>query len=61
MVLLQHWGLRTCSRKTLWDADHIMPVMHGGGECDLSNIRTLCLRCHRTATTALRKRIQIGG
>jgi hypothetical protein len=61
MVLLQYWGLRTRSRKTLWDADHITPVIQGGGECDLSNIRTLCLRCHRTATIALRKRIQHSG
>lgn len=56
--LLTHWGLRTRSRKSLWDADHIVPVIEGGGECDLSNIRTLCLRCHRDATVALRKRIR---
>ncbi|WP_239461713.1 HNH endonuclease [Occallatibacter savannae] len=57
-TLLMHWGLRTRSRKSLWDADHIVPVIEGGGECDLSNIRTLCLRCHRSETTALRKRIR---
>jgi 5-methylcytosine-specific restriction protein A len=56
--LLAHWGLRTRSRKSLWDADHIVPVIEGGGECDLSNIRTLCLRCHRSATAALRRRIR---
>lgn len=39
------WGLK--GRKSLWDADHIVPVMEGGGECDLSNMRTLCLKCHR--------------
>jgi 5-methylcytosine-specific restriction enzyme A len=54
--LLAHWGLRRKSRKSLWDADHIVPVMEGGGECDLENIRTLCLRCHRLATLQLRKR-----
>ena len=54
--LLQHWGLRTRSRKSLWDADHILPVSEGGGECDLDNIRTLCLRCHRIATGKLRER-----
>ncbi len=47
------WGLR----RSLWDADHIVPVAEGGGECDLSNMRTLCLACHRTATAALRKRL----
>jgi 5-methylcytosine-specific restriction enzyme A len=56
--LLLHWGLRTRSRKSLWDADHIVPVIEGGGECDLSNIRTLCLRCHRSVTNKLRQRIQ---
>ena len=46
------WGLR----RHLWDADHILPVAEGGGECDLSNMRTLCLKCHREATAALRAR-----
>lgn len=44
------------NRRTLWDADHIVPVVEGGGECDLSNIRTLCVNCHRAATLALRER-----
>lgn len=48
------WGLR----RHLWDADHIIPVSEGGGECDLSNMRTLCLKCHREATAALRKRLR---
>jgi 5-methylcytosine-specific restriction enzyme A len=50
------WGLRAGSRKTLWDADHIIPVVEGGGECDLENIRTLCLKCHRAVTAELRQR-----
>ncbi|HTR34262.1 MAG TPA: HNH endonuclease [Bryobacteraceae bacterium] len=50
------WGVRAGSRKSLWDADHIVPVVEGGGECDLQNIRTLCLKCHRAATADLRKR-----
>jgi 5-methylcytosine-specific restriction enzyme A len=56
--LLTHWGLRQRTRKSLWDADHILPVAEGGGECDLDNIRTLCLRCHRAATTELRRRMR---
>lgn len=43
-------------RQTLWDADHIVPVIEGGGECDLSNMRTLCLWCHKDATAQLAKR-----
>ncbi|MGE5646646.1 MAG: HNH endonuclease [Acidobacteriota bacterium] len=50
------WGLRPGSRKSLWDADHIVPVVEGGGECDLANLRTLCLRCHKKETAALRAR-----
>ncbi len=39
--------------KSLWDADHIVPVAEGGGECDLSNLRTLCIPCHNRQTQAL--------
>ena len=53
----KEWGLREGSRKSLWDADHIVPVAEGGGQCDLTNMRTLCLRCHREATAALRVRL----
>ena len=53
---LQHWGLKSLNRRSLWDADHIVPVVEGGGACDLANIRTLCLLCHREATARLRAR-----
>jgi 5-methylcytosine-specific restriction enzyme A len=56
--LLSHWGLKALNRRTLWDADHIIPVAEGGGECDLANIRTLCLICHREATRQLRARLR---
>ena len=46
------WG----HRRHLWDADHIVPVAEGGGECDLANMRTLCLKCHFAATAALLRR-----
>jgi 5-methylcytosine-specific restriction protein A len=56
-ALLAHWGLKKLTRRSLWDADHIVPVAEGGGECDLDNIRTLCLICHRRETQALRDRL----
>ncbi len=56
--LLKHWGLRRMSRRSLWDADHILPVAEGGGECDLDNLRTLCLICHRRQTLLLRQRLK---
>jgi len=55
---LKRWKLREGSRKSLWDADHIVPVAEGGGQCDLSNMRTLCLLCHREVTAALRERLR---
>lgn len=40
----------------LWEADHIVPVIEGGGECGLENYRTLCIPCHRAATKQLHQR-----
>ena len=39
-----------------WDADHIVPVCKGGGECGLEGYRTLCIPCHKKVTAELRKR-----
>jgi hypothetical protein len=47
-------------RRSFWDADHILPVVEGGGECDLDNLRTLCLWCHREVTARLRARLSEG-
>jgi 5-methylcytosine-specific restriction endonuclease McrA len=41
----------------LWQADHIVPVAEGGGECGLDNYRTLCTACHKRETAALRRRL----
>jgi 5-methylcytosine-specific restriction protein A len=41
-----------------WAADHILPVIEGGGECGIENIRTLCLGCHNAATAELRERLK---
>lgn len=49
------------SRRSVWDADHILPVAEGGGECDLDNLRTLCLVCHRQQTLQLQQRLKSGG
>lgn len=47
-----------------WDADHITPVVEGGGECDTANIRTVCIPCHKRVTAELaqrRARLRRGG
>jgi 5-methylcytosine-specific restriction protein A len=58
LELLSRWNMTRLNRRSLWDADHILPVAEGGGECDLENIRTLCLKCHRVATQRLRERLR---
>lgn len=39
--------------RTFWEADHIVPVVRGGGSCGLDNIRTLCRPCHVQVTREL--------
>jgi 5-methylcytosine-specific restriction protein A len=59
---LSFYGIKSISaRHSLWDADHILPVAEGGGQCDLDNLRTLCLPCHRAATATLRQRLVTRG
>lgn len=43
-------------RTSYWDADHIVPVVEGGGECTMENMRTLCVPCHQQATKDLARR-----
>lgn len=43
--------------RSLWEADHIVPVVEGGGQCGPENMRTLCLECHRDETAKLRRRL----
>lgn len=41
---------------SLFEMDHIVPVIEGGGACGLENLRTLCSVCHRKETAALAAR-----
>ena len=43
----------------LWDADHIVPVVKGGGLCGLDNLRTLCIKCHKNETKILNSKKKI--
>lgn len=51
-TLLVALGFR---KQHLWEADHIKPVVFGGGESGLDNLRTLCVPCHRLETRKLRR------
>jgi hypothetical protein len=42
---------------SLWQADHRVAVVEGGGRCGLGNYRTLCLLCHREQTRGLHRRL----
>lgn len=50
-------GLRSDISRSWWEADHVQPVAEGGGGCDLSNLRTLCMPCHLEQSRALAKRL----
>jgi 5-methylcytosine-specific restriction protein A len=39
-----------------WEADHIVEVCKGGGECGLENIQTLCVPCHKKKTKELKRK-----
>ena len=41
---------------SFWQADHEVAVHEGGGCCGISNLRTLCTRCHAQVTAAQAKR-----
>lgn len=43
--------------RSLWDADHTVPVVEGGGLCGIDGYRTLCIWCHKAETKALAGRL----
>ena len=44
------------SPRPIWCMDHHRPVVEGGGECGLDNLRTLCVECHKGETAKLAAR-----
>lgn len=50
------WWSAVYDRRSLSEADHIVPVVEGGGCCGLENYRTLCVPCHKAETAALAAR-----
>lgn len=58
-IFLERHGIPFArSSGDFWDADHIVPVVEGGGECGIQNIRTLCIPCHAKETAKLRERMR---
>jgi 5-methylcytosine-specific restriction enzyme A len=56
IAAMRQRGWHDPTRRSLWDADHIVPVVEGGGACGLDNYQTLCVPCHKAATKALAAR-----
>ena len=54
---LQKFRPRNLATEHLWEMDHIIPVVEGGGACGLDNLRTLCLSCHKEESAKLAKRL----
>ena len=50
-------GLCGIDTQGRWEADHIVPVVEGGGGCGLEGYRTLCIPCHRLVTRDLMARL----
>ena len=54
-LMLPHNLWQLC--QSLWEMDHKVAVIEGGGCCGLENLRTLCWDCHRRETRYLRGRL----
>ena len=48
LVVLERdgWRCRTCGKAGRLEVDHVTPLHEGGAVFDLSNLQTLCKRCH---------------
>ena len=53
---LRFKGRKKDRLRPLWQADHTVPVVEGGGGAPVSSLRTLCLECHRKVTRTLMAR-----
>lgn len=49
-------AIREAADLSRWEADHIVPVIEGGGLCGLDGYRTLCVACHKKETALLARR-----
>ena len=50
MDLMKREGWPVGRRASWWEADHIIPVCEGGGQCGVDGYQTLCYSCHKKKT-----------
>ncbi len=55
--LEKHQRTHAIGARGEWQADHIVPVIEGGGECGIEGYRTLCIPCHQKVTKELAGRL----
>jgi hypothetical protein len=56
MLVMARENFKKAMPRRDWQADHITPVIEGGGLCGLDGYRTLCDECHKKETAALAAR-----
>jgi 5-methylcytosine-specific restriction endonuclease McrA len=56
VLLARFWGVVLSHGSHFSEIDHITPIAEGGSD-ELSNLRTLCRRCHCGESAALRVRL----
>lgn len=44
--------------RTLWEANHVTPVIFGGGMCGLDGLETLCVPCHNEDSQDVCRRVR---
>ena len=55
LLTLFGWSKGKIKNPSLWEADHIIPLVEGGTH-ELTNLRTVCIPCHAKETHGLTKR-----
>jgi len=56
-IILQDFAIPISrANSDFWDGHHVQEIVAGGDSKDLSNIITLCLKCHRVETDKLAAR-----
>jgi 5-methylcytosine-specific restriction endonuclease McrA len=59
-LLHEGYDRHRLDRLLLWEMDHVVAVIEGGGGTGLENLQTLCIPCHKRKTAALLRQRRAG-